>query len=246
MRCSAAVCVLTCFGAAASMAVADVAQFGAVRDNTLIQSPTGSVSAGALDGFFAGRNNQPSNSVRRGVIAFDLTSIPAGSVVESATLRLYLVQTNAADTQVTLHRMLGDWGEAGSTGSGGGGGGPAQTGDATWLHSFFNDQFWSTPGGDFTASPSAAAAVGLMPGFYAWSGPGLLADVQAWVDAPTLNHGWLLMGDESFSQSVKRFASRENQDETIRPVLEVTYTVPAPGAAGLVLAGLGLISRRRR
>ena len=192
------------------------------KDNTLIENPTGSLSNGAGDGFFAGRTGQANNSIRRGVIAFDLSSIPAGSTIISVTLRLNMSMTITGSQPITLHRLLADWGEGSS--SGGGGGSAATPGDATWLHRFYTTTLWTTPGGDFTSSPSAALQVGAV-GFYQWSSPQMVTDLQGWVDAPPTNFGWLLKGNENSSGSAKRFGSRENSTPANRPTLTVIYAV---------------------
>jgi MYXO-CTERM domain-containing protein len=62
---------------------------------------------------------------------------------------------------------------------------------------------------------------------YAWTGPGLLADVQHWLVQPQANHGWLLRGDELTLLSAKRFESRENTAVANRPQLELMFDPPA-------------------
>lgn len=85
------------------------------------------------------------------------------------------------------------------------------------------DTFWAMPGGDFVPRPSAEIEVGV-PGPYVWtSTPGMVEDVQGWLEWPESNHGWLVRGDEPFVQSVKAFASRENTVLKQRPVLVVSY-----------------------
>ena len=37
----------------------------------------------------------------------------------------------------------------------------------------------------------------------------MLADVQKWLDDPSSNFGWLLLGDETKSRTTKRFDSSE-------------------------------------
>jgi hypothetical protein len=135
--------------------------------------------------------------------------------------------SNAPDTvphNITVHRVLRDWGEGSSTSSGGSGA-PVQPGDATWLHTFFPDSLWSNPGGDFDASPHAATPVGGV-GDYAWSGPGLVADVQAWLAAPETNFGWLLRGDESLPRTARRIDTHENTNPGVRPTLYVEFSPP--------------------
>ena len=50
-----------------------------------------------------------------------------------------------------------------------------------------------------------------------------MADVQSWLDSPAANFGWLLLGNESISQTTKRFDSKDNEGEANRPVLAVEY-----------------------
>ena len=198
---------------------------------------SGDLSNGAGDGIFAGRTL--TNGVRRGLIMFDLSSIPAGSTITTATLSLVCIRAGSTFTvREDLHRLIASWGEAGSI-SDGGGGGAAQAGDATWLYRFYTSSSWTTPGGDFSATVSATAQVGL-PDTYTWSGPGLLADVQGWVNVPATNFGWIVVGEEvpvfvteaigaAPISTVKMFGSRENTLPQARPVLSVTYTPPCPG-----------------
>ena len=74
---------------AAAPAVADSITLTSVADNTIIENPTGSVSAGASQFFLAGRVPASSGgTIRRGVIRFDLSGIPAGSTITGVSLRL--------------------------------------------------------------------------------------------------------------------------------------------------------------
>src|SRR5262245_48154830 len=51
----------------------------AVNDNTLYQDPSGNLSNGAGQHFFVGDTGQLTNNIRRGLIKFNLSGIPAGS-----------------------------------------------------------------------------------------------------------------------------------------------------------------------
>src|SRR6185503_13090222 len=97
---------------------------------------------------------------RRALLHFDVASaVPASAVLEAVTLRLHLSSASDPETRVmTLHRVTGGWGEAGSTSSGGAGA-PAEIGDATWLHRFYAATPWNTAGGDWNDLPSASADV---------------------------------------------------------------------------------------
>ena len=200
---------------------------GPVKDNTLYEQAGGILSNGAGQHFFAGKTN--SGVIKRGVIAFDITgSLPAGSTVTTVSLSLFMSRTQAANQMIELHRLLADWGEGGSDASGEeGGGARATTGDATWLHTFFDTAMWANPGGDFSATVSASAAVGGV-GSYTWSSPQMAADVQAWLDEPASNFGWLLLGNETENRTAKRFDSRENAVAENRPRLDVVYAPQAP------------------
>ena len=216
------------------------------RDNTLIEDPLGAFSNGSGPAFFAGRNSL--DSVRRGLIHFDIAAqIPTGSTVESATLTLRMTQTSAGAFPTSLHRALSAWGESTSS-SGGGSGDASALGDATWLHTFFDNDLWTAPGGDFDVVPAAATIVD-GPGLYTWNSVTLAADVQSWLDDPAGNFGWLLKGDETTHPTTKRFHSREAVDPAHRPELSVVYSapvVPEPGMIGSVALLLvpGLLRRR--
>jgi hypothetical protein len=128
-----------------------------------------------------------------------------------------------------LHKLSADWGEGTSNddpgtgmGEGGGNGATATMNDATWVHRFFMTSTWMVTGGDFVSTPSASTVVNLSQGQYTWSGAGLVADVQSWIDNPPSNFGWILRGDESITSSSARFNSKESP--TGKPTLTVQYT----------------------
>ncbi len=229
---------------------ADIAAILSGRDNTLYQDPSGGLSNGAGTGMFAGRNAAANNSIRRGLVWFDIAStIPAGSTITGATLTLYNSAANSGDATVSLHRALELWGEGASVagGSGGGGGGPAAPGDATWLYRDFPLIVWANPGGTFDPVSSASATVA-GTGTYNWSSPVLINDIQLFLDGPSANFGWAILGDESAPSTAKRFATREETAADLRPMLLIEYTpVPAPGAAvALTLFSLATVGSRRR
>ena len=207
-------------------ATAETVLIEAGRDATLIEAPEGELANGSGPVFFVGRNNQLENSVRRGLIYFDVAAeLPGNARVESVRLTLYMSPSNPAPRRIGLHRLLAGWGEGASSASGGGGDVSAP-GDATWIHTFYDDEFWVRPGGHFVARASASRDVAASD-FYTWEGTRkMLADVRLWLAAPQRNFGWILIGDETTPQNAKSFASREESDPWLRPVLEVTYHLP--------------------
>lgn len=212
------------------MAQADTVSIPPVRDNTLF-STGGTTSNGAGDAVFSGRTGVMGGGIRqRAALAFDIAgNLPAGATVTSVSLRLWLIDAPGGVGQThTLHRILADWGEGTSSGFGGSGA-PATPGDATWLHTFWPDQFWASAGGDFDAVASGSQIVETEPDFYTWaSTPQMVADVQGWLDAPESNFGWLLLGNESDLFTARKFASREHDPDFFRPELTIEYSRPSP------------------
>jgi hypothetical protein len=202
------------------------ANISASKDNTLFQDASGGLSNGAGAHFYVGKT---STLLRRGLIAFDIAgNLPANAIVDSVKLRLSMSNTNVTNGAqlIQLHRVLADWGEGTSNAlPPGGGGAPATSGDATWIHRFFNTTLWTTAGGDFAPAPSASQTVNRI-GIYFWNTtPQMVADVQAWLNAPATNFGWLARGNESGTQTAKRFDTRENATLANRPQLTVFYHI---------------------
>lgn len=208
-----------------------LAVFTPSKDNTLYEDPAGGASNGAGPSLYAGLTDRPSNPLRRALLAFDLTSIPVGSTVTAASLSL-LVTRNPMESldmhEFAVHRVTSDWGEGTSVPFGAGGLGAAATaGDATWIHTTFDTATWTTPGGDFVPTASATTSVGNDGAFAVWSSEGLINDVQAWVNSPTDNFGWIIRGQETTPKQARRFASREG---VLQPMLDITFTPPAEPA----------------
>ena len=237
------VAALVGFGGLLSPAAAGVVILNPIQDATLYQDATGAQSSGAstflMTGSVGGNDPTP---LRRGLLQFNLASIPAGAVVTSVGLTMNLTKLKTTQAALTtLQRVTSNWVEGTTNAGTRGNGATANTGDATWLHRS-SPQAWTTPGGDFLGTTSAVLNVtGL--GLYTWTGEGLVTDVQAWLVQPSQNFGWILRGDEARSQSVKEFGSRTG---SVQPSLRIEFTeVPEPGTVGL-LGGVLLWSGRRR
>jgi hypothetical protein len=244
-----------------SSATAATVTLAPSKDNTLIQWTSGRPEpnphlSNGLGDIFVGRTNQdpsgpPMISLRRGLIQFDIASaIPAGAAITDVSLKLRDVMGLNGDRRTSLHRALQDWGE-GTSFQCGGMGAPATDGDATWLYRFYNaanpalSPTWTTPGGDFSSTMSASTVVSDDLGggqLFTWTGAGMVADVQSWLNNPSTNFGWLIMGTEDVTQTAKRLNSGESTTSPNRPpVLTVTY-VPEPANLLLVVGALVSIS----
>ncbi len=241
-------------------ASADVMTFAPSKDNTLFEPTTAAPnnSNGAGPYLYAGRTGLGGGEkLRRALLAFDFSTLPAGATVTAVQLNLNVSRTaRNGPATFTLRRLTSNWGEGASTTgdfSAGGTGAPAALGDATWTTPFFGAATpvsWSTPGGDLAAAASASALVGGTGPVTFASTPQLVADVQSFLATPAANFGWAILGDESPTSgpSARRFDSRNATDEfAVGPSLTVTYQVPEPGTATLLtLAALPLLTRRRR
>jgi hypothetical protein len=242
-------------------------QLGAAKDTMIFQNNVNN-GAGGAPGFFAGTNSAP--SIRRGLLEFDVTSIPITAIITDVQLRLVIGQlagmgAGVNDPVIGLHKLLVDWGEANTgastaTGLGGiGQGSAAQNGDATWNARFFGSVSpWGQNGGQVGVDYNAAASASLVQGnalndVSVWtSTPALVADVQSWIGAPSANNGWMLINtDETSAQTFRGFYSRNfnpNNDpnfpdlQNYFPRLTISYTViPEPASVLLVTVGAAAI-----
>jgi len=191
------------------------------RDNSVFSEFAGN-SNGAGDLFAGQILNSP--AIRRALIHFDVSSIPAGSQINSAAVTLEVTKVGPAtggDFTFGLHRLTRDWGEGNSAGLGQGA--PAEDGESTWEEAKFNQEAWAEPGGDFIAADSASRVVGNL-GSYIWTSTGLAEDVQLWLDQPGTRFGWILRGEET-QASAKVFGARHTATP---PKLVVKYLPGVP------------------
>lgn len=137
--------------------------------------------------------------LKRAFVQFNVSTILAGSTINSATLTLCLDEVPAASAQGKVHelrRVNGSWTETG----------------LTW-----NNQpaISSTVTGTIVV-PSTATCVTF----------NVTSDVQAWVNGTT-NNGWRLNEqNEGSGGGNAKYATRENGSSSTRPKLDVTYAPP--------------------
>jgi len=208
-----------------SLAAQTTVSLSASKDATLYEDPTGSLANGSGGGLFIGITGQP--KIRRTLIQFDLSAIPAGSRILAATLTTnstLSASSNPLDT--TWHRAQADWSEGGSIAPGNGGGGTAAlAGDATWVHTAFPTNNWNNLGGDFAATPSFSMQIEASGISTSTFSQGMVDDLQQWLDNPASNHGWLAKGDETLGSGTStRIESRESGGGGVQ--LAVTYLTP--------------------
>jgi len=204
-------------------------QIESSKDATLIEDPKGALANSEGETIFVGRTGQPELSKRRGLIGFDFTgAIPPRSRIVSVTLTMTVELAANGDQPSTLnmYRVTRSWKESASVAQGGRGAATV-AGDPTWIHSVYPNQRWARAGGDYVRAASGKAEV-RGQGVYTWnSTPKLVADVQSWVNSPSRNFGWIIIGDESKAATAKVFHSSEHADAPTRPQLTVVFRPPA-------------------
>lgn len=247
---------------------ADVVTLSAAQDTSLFQNNVTN-SDGGGPAFFTGTNG--TNSIRRALISFNFSSIPANAIITNVQLTLTLGQVSATpppNATISLYDVGQSWnqGTAGSTATtigGTGQGFTASAGDATW--SYASDPTnWSNGtttvmGGYYSNTFSATLFLNnsTVNNSFTWlSTPQLVADVQGWLANPSTNYGWeLINANETTANSIYGFYSSEWDNAHFAgsasqaPALQVTYTtVPEAGTGGLCAGAmlLALLSLRPR
>ena len=111
--------------------------------------------------------------------------------------------------------------------NGNGQGAASQTGDATWIHTFYDTENWNNAGGDFIENPSATSSfTDQSTNINFTSTNELIADVSTWVQDSQNNHGWVLLGDEVNNGNSRSVGSLDNTTTGNRPTLTIEYFVP--------------------
>ncbi len=233
LRCSHAAVGMVLASVLCGVAQADQVTGTTVRDNTLFQSAVDNpLSSGSGSGMFCGRNS--GGTIRRALMKFDIAAmVPAGSTINSVTVRLQCMNSppNSTARTCSLYKVLADWGE-GISNSNGGGGDIAGPGDATWFNRFeatLTDVAvpWAAAGGDLSAVSSASTNVGASGTAYSWgSTTQMVADAQSWLDNPSSNFGWAMRGNETTVQTARKFATREEPNAAFRPKITINFTPP--------------------
>lgn len=164
----------------------------------------------------------------RSAVSFDVSDIPTGSSVTSATLSLW--QQYAADAAMTVdvHRATRAWKEgtglADCTGDG-----------ATWYQTDGGVD-WTNAGGDFAATPAASIAVnGGEPAD--WHDFNVSALVQAWVNGDAANLGVILKArndSPGTRNDIIYVADDYGASPTLRPKLALNYTDGSKAQAPVV------------
>lgn len=173
------------------------------------------------------------SATTKGMIQFDLSSVPANAIIFLATLSLYCTsEDGTVDTHVGLRRALTQWYEGVKNGSA-----PDASQDgSTWnLRNANGSISWGALGGlagtdyKLLAEATAFATVTNTGQFFDWN---VTADVKGFLEASFSNYGWWIINQSSATASRKYFASSDNATAEQRPKLIIFYVVPEGSASG--------------
>ena len=169
------------------------------------------------------------NGQRRILLQFDLSQLPAGSVVASSKLELFCSKYGypVASQPITLHRITRRWTEGTNSGSGK----EAVNDGCTFIKSEFTDDDvssegnWDAPGGDYDLEVLASHWTDeVAPN--RWIDWDIAELTQDWVSNTFENHGMLLR-TQSPGILLSYFSKEYKVDPSKRPKLTIRYFPPA-------------------
>ena len=148
--------------------------------------------------------------VRKSLLRFDLSALPANATIDQATLSLNVISSDGSALNIRAYRMLRDW----------------DVNTATWEQASAGTA-WSIPGVSEGDRAPAASDQTWVSGA-GWQSFDVTADVQAFAGGGATNYGWLLEPDSIYSL-ISVAAAEYLNDTSLRPRLEILYTLPSSG-----------------
>lgn len=152
--------------------------------------------------------NNVNNTDLKSLIQFDLSQIPKGADIKSATLRIFVSNASGAETYF-LREVLRPWNE-----------------NQVTFNQASNNDPWDSPGAtsdkDIDTKTILASLQANQTGFIniEFNNEGLKA-IESWVRDPESNNGFIIENTNAFDGL--DFASSENANTARRPQLEVTF-----------------------
>lgn len=177
------------------------------------------------------------DSFARTLLRFNTSAIPKTASVASATIGLYSGKTASSVTKVEMHEVTTDWGST-----------------TTWNNARTGTP-WKRAGGDFkalhTPTSISTAERGSQPGWWLFSGKGVLDLIEGWrIGRGENNDGLLLkLADEkSRICCIERRVEWESSaaaNPAYKPYLSVNYILPAPPATKVTSPTDGTTTAKR-
>ncbi|HEV8595752.1 MAG TPA: DNRLRE domain-containing protein [Thermoplasmata archaeon] len=160
-----------------------------------------------------GRNPQ-----KRPILRFDLSAVPAGSVIDDATLSLYESAGFGNPYTASVYQVTAAWNEM----------------QVTWSDRVTGTA-WAGAGGDFSGHVVGQVALDNTAGWRAWNVTQL---VDLWYRGRLPNYGLILNAPSTGAPSDKTFYSSDyGGNPTLRPKLDIRYRIL--GATGTYVSQVG-------
>lgn len=178
--------------------------------------------------FIGNMGGTPGVEKYRGVIRFDLSSIPTNAVVSSATLRLAFAPLQTTVATISVHRATTAWTEGAGAWTAG------ATDGATWQKPDAA-QAATWDGGHFVPEPSSSVSGSLQGSASSevrYSFSNLTADAQLWVNHPAWNHGWFVINNDEVNGTDTTYPAKQiwlrehDRSFDATPYLDIQYEVP--------------------
>lgn len=182
--------------------------------NCFIDSSAPTTTNGAAEDFYIG-DISAGAAIERALIKFDLSSIPAGAVINSATLSIVPFTDNSSNaSDYTVYRVLRAWIET----------------QATW-NVYTTGNNWGTAGAGNTTTDREAAGIGTRT-FSATEPLNVFKDftltaskIQEMLTSGIFtNNGFLIKGSVENADGYRFRSSRYVADTSLRPKLVIDYT----------------------
>lgn len=205
-------------------------QTGAV--NNWLNATTTAQNNGGADIMTVASNTTATNR-RRGLILFDLSSLPGGAGIKLATLRLFKTTAPATTRTINVDRVTSFWTESGSS----------------WANRMTTTTpatvtAWGAVGGDANTTAGTgrnAASVSTTNNIFTdWTVTGTL---QSWFSGATGHAGWLINDNaDTASSATLNFASHFNATDANRPELVIEFMQQVQGLSATAGSGTATLN----
>jgi fructose-1,6-bisphosphatase I len=170
------------------------------------------------------RVKSESGKLNRALLRFDLSGIPAGSTITSATLSLWVKEVRDGNISIRAHKLTNSWNEA----------------QVTWkARNKAANLLWTTQGGDYQTAILDSQTL-LKDTKNVWASWNLTTAVADWYANPATNYGVILEAPVSTPKGEAKFKSSDDGTAAQRPKLEVCFSAAlslAPNHSGTGVAG---------
>jgi hypothetical protein len=155
--------------------------------------------------------NGQSSASERSLLEFDLSAIPAVTVIDSAVFNLYLYFWSGKHDTVKAYKVTNAWLE-----------GDGDVNGVTWNYRDKNGPvLWNVAGGDYDTATIGSLNI-KSTGWYSMD---LIDLAQEWIDGTTPNNGIILTPPLSAGDHLNYYYSSENtMYASQRPRLTITYS----------------------